>query len=57
MYDSCVVAATTEEKARLILPAEDTTAWPTADYVDVEYLGTAKKGTKQGVILASFNAA
>ena len=67
-YNSCVVAAKNEDEARLIHPDE----WPDVKKVDnwamfsvwaykpdqvaVEYLGTAKPGTKKGVILASFNA-
>jgi hypothetical protein len=30
--------------------------WCDADLVEVEYLGPAKRGTKSGVICASFNA-
>ena len=32
-------------------------SWPKdIKYVDAEYLGKAKRGTKEGVIVASFNA-
>lgn len=67
-YDSCVVAAKNEEEARTIHPAEDPTypdwnpwkqssGWATSPQeVTVELIGTATRGTKKGVILASFNA-
>ena len=79
-YDSAVVVADNEEKARLIHPDAHSTwghhgelkemAWaePGSRYyrgeddwtdpknVTVELVGTAKPGTKAGVICASFNA-
>lgn len=63
-YDSAVVAAETEDKARNILPSgyEDgfgglySTWCSSPDKVKVEYLGEAKEGTKPGVICSSFNA-
>lgn len=64
-YDSVVVAAKTEEEARLIRPDSynswDTEyrsySWAEHPYqVQVELIGNAVKGTKEGIILASFNA-
>ena len=83
-FDSAVVAAETEEKARLIHPRGDreysslvhdwyregtggvryydgkhsawAPEWAPIDKVEVTHLGTAKPGTKKGVICASFNA-
>jgi hypothetical protein len=62
-YDSAVVAAETEDAARNTLPSEYEEfgkrygAWCSGpDKVKVELIGTAKKGTKAGVICASFKA-
>lgn len=66
-YDSCVVAAKNEDEARKMHPDGSTPVekWPTyvfadwakhPDNVKVELIGRATKGTKAGVILASFNA-
>jgi len=68
-YDSCVVAALSENDARKIHPSKFTTGedwvkdmWRSGDWasrldaVDVKYLGEAKKGTDAGVICSSFNA-
>lgn len=68
-YDSAVVAAPSEEVARNTDPSargEDETEinWNRRQYswcsspeeVEVTYLGEAAEGTKQSVILASFNA-
>jgi len=61
-YDSAVVAAETENDARLINPAgadwrSTFGAWcKTPDAVTVELIGRANEGTTRGVILASFNA-
>ena len=56
-YDSAVVAATTPEKARLIIPGNDKDTWCKNEFdVTVTEIGTAARGTKAGVILASFNA-
>lgn len=70
-YDSTIVAANTEEEAKLIHPceykrntaySEDLTEyewmddWCTPKDVQVTYIGTAKPGTNKGVILSSFNA-
>ena len=63
-YDSAVVCAKDEAEAKTIHPANgeniETTsygAWvkDTAS-VYAKYIGTAARGTKQGVICASFNA-
>jgi len=68
-YDSAVVAAETEDKARMIHPSEYTTTkrWSYANYSDgdwpkfsqrhlitVELVGTTDK--EAGLILGSFNA-
>jgi hypothetical protein len=61
-YDSAVVAAKNEEDARRMHPSEigwdnDHGCWASPEHVQVEYIGTAKPGTKAGtVICASFNA-
>ena len=65
-YDSAVVAAETEELARTIHPGGYTreqvlkdyqfNSWADPKYVEVERIGTAKKGTKEGVVCSSFNA-
>jgi hypothetical protein len=61
-YDSAVVAAETEDEARLIHPGNGKwndrwSAWAsTPDKVHVDYIGEAKDGTEHGVVLASFNA-
>lgn len=66
-YDSAVVAAESEEKARWISPsyyeseswdgkAGAFSAWCNVEDVQVEFIGVAKKGTQSGIILSSFNA-
>lgn len=65
-FDSAIVAAKNEEQARLIHPDGDKNwtgkqtrkydGWCDAEYVKVELIGKAIKGTKSGVILASYNA-
>lgn len=66
-YDALIVAAPTEEKAKMILPSESYSwddkwrgiAQVWADHpgeVKATLIGTAAKGTPQGLILASFNA-
>jgi len=64
-YDSAVVAAEDRDAARLIDPSNRGWDRPWNSYdswcqspqqVAVEYLGEAKNGTKEGIILASFNA-
>lgn len=60
-YDSCIVAADTEEQARMISPAEwkpfgYSSAWAsTPEAVKIEYLGLTDRKIS-GIILASFNA-
>lgn len=61
-YDSCVVAAEDEKIARSIRP--DHSAWSNGmcawaysqTAVSVALIGTAARGTRRGVVLASFNA-
>ena len=57
-FDAAVVAAKTEDEAQRTLPSErsDTYDWAESKDVKVKLIGTAVKGTKAGVILASFNA-
>lgn len=69
-YDSAVVAAETEDAARLTHPDADPdddaapwdgnddfyANWADAKYVCVEYLGEAREGHPAGVVCASFNA-
>lgn len=66
-FDSCVVAADTEEEARKIHPGlkwrtvEDITEWYNRDWVKpedviVEYIGTTDRIFDKPVICASFNA-
>lgn len=58
-YDSCIVAAETEDEARNIHPLSGwgSRTWARKpEYVKVELLGIAVPGTEPGVILASFNA-
>ena len=54
-HDSAVVAAKTEELARLTEVGYGGT-WCSPEHVQVQLIGKAVKGTKPGVILASFNA-
>jgi hypothetical protein len=64
-YDSAVVAAETEEAARMTHPNGNIEwggtvptwgSWAAAKYVTVEYLGEAREGHPPGVVCASFNA-
>ena len=68
-YDSCVVAANSEEEARHISPngeintSKEADPWDFCYYtwcipekVTVEEIGTAHPSIKKGVICASFNA-
>lgn len=60
-YDACIVAEDTEEKAKQIHPSFSgdwgSGTWANSpESVKVSIIGTAKKGTTAGVILASFNA-
>lgn len=62
-YDSAIVAALSEDDARLIRPSE-TYDWTdhyspwcsSPEKVTVEYIGEAREGMEAGVVLASFNA-
>jgi len=68
VYDSAIVAAPSKTAAKLIHPSNyvdddkwyinnhRNDNWTTVDNVKVEYIGLAAKGTKKGVILASYNA-
>ena len=65
-YDSSVVCAENEEKAQYIHPGkspekwdgkdESFSSWCAVENVKVEYIGEAKEGTEEGVIVSSFNA-
>jgi hypothetical protein len=63
-YDSAVVAAETEEEAKMIHPSGNEwdgkelgyDSWCSAEKVKVEYIGEAKEGTLKGIIVSSFNA-
>jgi hypothetical protein len=62
-YDSCIVAANTEQEAKKIYPCTYAEwgsigrSWASSpDRVTATCIGTATKGTEAGVILASFNA-
>lgn len=65
-YDSAIVAASSEQAAKKIHPSgngQRTTkkvrqydSWAGLDDVHCKFIGIAARGTKQGVILASFNA-
>ena len=64
-YDSAVVCAETEEKARMIHPyylkewdhkRESFNTWSPAKYVKVKLIGEAIPGLSCSVVCASFNA-
>lgn len=60
-YSDAVVCAETKEEARNIHPSgcelvDDNYSWCSPKDVKVSYIGTAKEGTKKGVICASFHA-
>ena len=64
-YDSAVVAAETEDDARMITPdagqwGKDSSHWcnwcSSPELVTVELIGVAKPFTEAGVICASYNA-
>lgn len=61
-YDSAVVAAETEEAARMTHPnypewtGRKEGTWAAAKHVTVEYLGEAREGHPAGVVCASYNA-
>lgn len=60
-YDSCIVIAEDEVSAQNIHPSQYIN-WPCSDWCDspdhvkVELIGKAIKGSKIGLVLASFNA-
>ena len=63
VYDSAVVAAESEDDARIIHPngygewsSNDLCEWCTPEQVKVQHIGTANPGAERGVICASFNA-
>ena len=61
-YDSCVVIAENKIEAAKISPdslytSNDTNrSWASPEYITVEFIGMAKKGSKKGVVCSSFNA-
>ena len=62
-FDSCVVAAKSEEDAKTITPGGcprtggwDETWVTRPDDVKATLIGKARKGTERGLIIASFNA-
>jgi hypothetical protein len=61
-YYSAIVCAKSEDEARNIHPGDcdwgnPYTSWCNSpDQVTVEPIGTAAPGTRQGIVLASFNA-
>lgn len=65
-FDSAVVAAKNTKDARMTHPGEyavpwdgtmgNFSAWVSSEEVTVKKIGIADKGTKAGVICASFNA-
>jgi len=61
-YEGAVVVASDVEDARSIHPGgydwdgRENYPWMPRDQVVVTYLGGAKKGSKRGVVLSSFNA-
>ena len=69
-YDSAIVAATSKKKARATHPGSGKKEvpagkfnpsnqygdWAAQDDITVEFVGIAERGTKPGVIVASYNA-
>ena len=63
-YDSCVVAALSEDDARTIHPYDspykdeswDASTWASPNDVMVAFVGVADSSIARGVICASFNA-
>ena len=63
-FDSCIVAAETEDLAIMTHPDEPDwdgkseywDSWCDHNYVNVKFIGEAASGTEPGVILSSFNA-
>lgn len=61
-YDSCIVVAKTRAEA-IKMPPDDLYSgddvirvWTSPEFVTAEFIGKAKRGSKKGVICASFNA-
>lgn len=60
-YDAAIVAASDEDVARNIIPGSGSWDEPEGNWCDrpdqvtVTYIGEAKEGTEQGVILESYN--
>ena len=65
-YDSAIVAARTKKEAQMIHPSGlydnwdgktwEYGSWASFEDVNVELIGVAKKGTRKGIVLASYNA-
>lgn len=59
-YNAIVVASTSIKDALTISPSDISSrpqyTWTTPDNIECIYLGVAKKFTKRGIILKSFNA-
>jgi hypothetical protein len=58
-FDSAVVSARNEDEARNMHPSGPGAGlwtWTDPAHVTVELIGTATRGTKAGVIVASYNA-
>ena len=58
-YDAFVVAATSDEEARLIASTDDRecgNAWMDPNFASCELIGRACSGIIAGVVLGSFNA-
>ncbi len=69
-FDSAIVIAENEEEAKKIHPYGNYDyeeegdgkydkrygGWSKKEFVEVEYIGEAKKGSERGVVCASFNA-
>lgn len=55
-YDSAVVAAENPKEAQQIRVGSPDYTWAVPEKVKVELIGTAKRGVKKGILLASFHA-
>lgn len=59
-YDACIVAAESEEEAKLITPSDFNSIYGewacNVKGVNVRLIGMAIEGTEAGLILASYNA-
>jgi len=65
-YDSAIVAAKTNKEARMIHPSDlyddwdgkvkPYDSWAAFEDVNAKLIGVAKKGTRKGIVLASYNA-